>query len=393
MFDKNIKQKIPHANSIVYDEKLIKYVADHTNFATPYLLTDLGNIVEKCRVFKSILPGVELLFAVKAGYSEEIIQATKPYVDGYDVASVGEIKDLISYGVSPDLMNYSNPVKSPRAIRQAYKLGVRKYAFQSLSELAKLQFNAPGSCVYLRVKLSDSASYVPLSDKYGCNYDDAIALLRYAATAGLVPYGFTFHVGSQLLDLEAWPKAIHAANLLSLAARKAGLDAKNINIGGGFAARYLLTDPDLSQAAKLIKPALNKVNTYRAEPGRYLVASASVLASRVIGVEEREKQTWLFLDVSFYQAFLGAMNYETFPYIPVSISHRRDEAEINKETKKYILTGPTCDSQDIICRDIVLPTDMAVGDLLVFPNMGAYTTAYGSEFNGFKLPRRRYVDE
>jgi ornithine decarboxylase len=357
------------------------------------MLTDLDIIRDNCRNFKEALPSVRLFYAVKAFYSPEIIHFISDEVDGFDVASLKEIEDMLSLGIDPARLNFSNPVKSTSAIKKAYTMGIKNFAFQSLSELAKLQLHAPGASVYVRIRLKDLSSFVPLSEKFGCDEEEAISLLLYAKKVGLNPIGLTFHVGSQLLDHDAWEESVGLANKLIFKAQRQGINVTYVNIGGGFPTKYFQGDPDIKTVAKYINRSLEQGITYTAEPGRYIVADSSVIVSKVIGVEHRNGKNWLFIDTGLFQSFLGTLHYETFPYQPISLSHQRPDRATNSKMIPYILTGPTCDSQDIISLNVFLPSDLALDDLLIFPNTGAYTVVYGSNFNGFPIPQNIFIND
>ena len=390
-------QKGLHAPTTVrratFNKGLVSMVTNYKHLPTPFMLTDLDIIKNNCRNFKAAMPNLELFYAVKAFSSPEIIDSISNEVDGFDVASLKEIKNLLAAGIKPSRLNFSNPVKSGDSIKKAYRLGVKKFAFQSLSELGKLQLNAPGASVYVRVRLRDLPSFVPLSEKFGCNRDEAIDLLMYAKNVGLKPIGLTFHVGSQLLDHAAWEESISLANSIIHEAQVKGINVNLVNVGGGFPTKYFEGDPDINVMAAHVNRALDDTGTimYAAEPGRYIVADSSVIVSKVIGVERRNGKNWLFIDTGLFQSFLGALQYETFPYQPISLSHQRSDKGMHSETIPYILTGPTCDSQDIITPNVFLPSDLALDDLLIFPNTGAYTVVYGSNFNGFSVPKNHFI--
>jgi|SRR6185437_10387614 len=141
--------------------------ASARRFKTPYMLTDLRIIQEKCQTFREQFPHVKLFYAVKCFDDAEVISTLAPLVDGFDVASVKEIELLLTAGVSPKRITFSNPVKSEDAIRKANELGARKLAFQSYNELIKITEWAPGSEVYVRVRMHDSQGAISFSSKFG----------------------------------------------------------------------------------------------------------------------------------------------------------------------------------------------------------------------------------
>lgn len=374
-------------------QKTLNYIKAH-QFQTPYMVTDLSVIQSQCHEFKKRLPGVKLYYAVKCFSDEEVIQAIDHLVDGYDIASTEEIKLLLNLGISPARITFSNPVKSESALREAYKMGVTDFAFQSQNELVKIKKNAPGAKVYLRIKVSDKTSALAFSSKFGANPEDAIKLLETAQNLGLAPIGVTFHVGSQATDVSVWEKAVDVALSIIEQAEKAGIHLSVINLGGGFPVQYSPDDPSFEDTAQAVRHAIKDVPQSMSligEPGRFLSADSSVIVSTIIGVEEREGITWLFLDVGAFQAFVEIFEFGYFPYPVYSLSHLLHEVKTEK-TREYVLTGPSCDSFDTMSLSVRLPADLSIGDTIIITVAGAYTIVYGSDFNGFKVPSRRFIN-
>ena len=376
-------------------EKFVPVIRQH-RYSTPYMLTDLASIRSNAKNFRKALPGVKTYYAVKCFSDVEVLKELDPLVDGYDVASVEEVKKLHKLGIAPSRMTFSNPVKAERALTAAHRLGVRKFAYQSYNELVKIKKHVKDAEVYLRVKVPDKTSALSFSSKFGCDPKQALDLLLQARDAGLAPIGVTFHVGSQAENTSVWENAIKQAASILQEAEKHGLTLSLLNIGGGFPARYEKDGPELSETATVINDALSEhvdkgATAVIAEPGRYMVADSSVIVTSVIGVEERGDRTWLYLDVGTFQAFVEIFELGYFPYAVYSLNHlSRQSAEV--KTKKYVLTGPSCDSYDTMAPDITLPADLAIGDKLLIDKTGAYTVVYGSNFNGFKVPRRHFID-
>jgi ornithine decarboxylase len=165
-------------------------------------------------------------------------------------------------------------------------------------------------------------------------------------------------------------------------------------MSGGFPARYVDPVPSLGQIAGTIEPALRALLPYTprhiaVEPGRYLVAEAGVLVSRVIGREVRAGENWLYLDVGAYNGLIETQqtaNRWQFPLWTSCAEHAATPHEL------FTVTGPTCDSSDTVFLDTMLPASIAVGDRVYIGSTGAYTLSYASRFNGFELPSTVYVD-
>lgn len=360
---------------------------------TPFMLVDRESIRSKCVEFKKHLSDTKLYYAMKCFNDEEVLKSVDDLVDGYDVASVAEIKTLLSLGVAPERMTYSNPVKSEQDIKTAFALGINNFAFQSPSEVKKLASNAPGATVYLRIHVSDAASEISFSSKFGASQHDAVVLLLQAKQAGLNPVGITFHVGSQAEDQKVWSKALHVCNKVIKECAAQGIELTLVNLGGGIPTQYNKTDPEFTTVAKSIKEAVQE-NTPSlstlAEPGRYLVADSSVVVVTIIGIEMRQGMPWLFLDTGTFQSFFEVFEFGYFPYPVYSLRHQVSGESKGSDTE-YALTGPSCDSYDTMTKSIYLPSDLVEGDKLVIGMSGAYTVVYGSDFNGFSVPKRKYI--
>src|SRR5438105_11538707 len=127
----------------------------------------------------------------------EIVDTLARRGAGFEIASIYELDTVTGAGVDPADLLFSNPVKAATHIAEAYKAGLYRFAFDSEGELRKLAAQAPGSSVYVRLAVDDDTSLFPLSRKFGTTADEAVRLLGLAREFDLVPYGITFHVGSQ----------------------------------------------------------------------------------------------------------------------------------------------------------------------------------------------------
>lgn len=376
--------------------QLLKFadLASKHSADTPYMLTDLSILQDRCREFKKQLPRIKLYYAVKAFNDDAVLEAVDELVDGYDIASTTEIKQLIKLGVRPERITFSNPVKSEAALREAKKLGVNSFAFQSQNELVKIKKNVGQAKVYLRLKVSDQASELSFSSKFGAAPEEALGLLQKAHGLGLEVIGLTFHVGSQAANTGVWDKALALCERLIKQAADAGVHLTVINLGGGFPVQYTKEDPSFRQTARAVQAAVNKhlpkdIDLI-AEPGRFICAESSVIVSTIIGVEERDGKTWLFIDTGAFQSFIEIFEFGYFPYPVYSLDHllHNQPAEHSKE---YVLTGPSCDSFDTMSTSVNLPGDLAIGSQLLITMTGAYTVVYGSNFNGFPVPLRHHL--
>jgi ornithine decarboxylase len=360
--------------------------------ATPFLVCDLDTIERRYEDLTDLLPGVEVFFAMKSNSAATVLRQVHEIGGSFEVASAAEMRMAEAAGAAPADLLYSNPVKPPDHIAEAAAAGLYRFAFDSESELRKIAAYAPGASVFVRLRVDDHASVFPLSRKFGVSAQAAGDLLLLASELGLVPYGITFHVGSQCTNPMAWEGAIEQCGSVMRRLLRAGVRLEMLNIGGGLPARYATPVPDVSLVAAVIGDALGRLpyqpSLLAAEPGRYLVAESGVLAATVIGVDQRDGERWVYLDVGGYNGMMEAVQTGGrwhFPLLTSLPDHYR------AETVPTTVTGPSCDSTDTLFYGAALPATLTVGDRVYIGTAGAYTASYASSFNGFPPPQLLYV--
>ncbi|HSX29547.1 MAG TPA: type III PLP-dependent enzyme [Candidatus Saccharimonadales bacterium] len=351
---------------------------------TPYLLVDLASVDAAYARFCHELPTVQIHYAMKCNPHPDILRRLHSRGCRFEIASYTELKALLAIGVDPSEVLFSNPVKSPGDIRQAFRAGVQRFAFDSLAEIDKLVAHATGSSVYVRVKTTPHHSLVPSEGKFGVDATHARSLLLAARDAGLVPYGIAFHVGSQMLDPEQWQTAIMQCAGLMRELQTVGITIQMLDIGGGFPAHHGDAAPGLGAYATIITKSLKSLPykvAITAEPGRALVGDAGIMVSQVIGVAARGNTQWVHLDVGAFNGMMEALESQNKLLFPLQ------DSKNNPVKRPFAITGPSCDSQDTILYDAPLSANIAVGDIVYLHTAGAYTTSYASTFNGFRIPK------
>ena len=360
---------------------------------TPALVCDLTTVADRYRRLTAALPEVGCHYAVKCNPSPEVVRLLAGLGADFEVASYGELQMLRDLGIDPANVLYSNTVKPAAHIAAAAEAGLWRFAFDSESELHKIARHAPGSAVYVRLRVDDSASHFPLSRKFGADAPVARALLLLARDIGLRPYGVTFHVGSQCGTPTAWRQGIAAAGRLMGRLETDGVRLHMLDLGGGLPASYRDRVPGVGDFATAIRAALGDLLPYRpplvvAEPGRHLVAESAVMIATVLGREIRGGEDWLHLDVGAYHGLMETQQtVEEWPY-PLW-SSRWDHATAPRIP--FTVTGPTCDSSDTMFYGTLLPATLDVDDRIYIGSAGAYTLSYASHFNGFPPPRQLFV--
>jgi len=241
--------------------------------------------------------------------------------------------------------------------------------------------------VYIRI-LTEGAQTAdwPLSRKFGCQTDMALDLCLLARDLGLVPYGLSFHVGSQQRDIGAWDSAIAKVKVIFERLKEEdGLQLKMINLGGGFPANYISRTNELETYASEIRRFLeedfgDEIPEIILEPGRSLAANAGLLVSEVVLISRKDRyglHRWVFTDIGKFGGMIETLD-EAIKY-PLYL-------EKSGEVEEVVIAGPTCDSADILYENYKyeLPLNLASGDRMYWFSTGAYTTTYSAiEFNGF----------
>jgi ornithine decarboxylase len=360
---------------------------------TPVLRVELATVEQRYLALSRVLSGIALHYAVKANPAPEVLRTLATMGCQWDVASPGEIDEVLAAGGRAADMSYGNTIKKTADIAYAAGHGVDRFTVDSPGELAKVAARAPGSTVLVRIATSGLGADWALGGKFGCSEDEAATLLIDGHRAGH-PMGVAFHVGSQQRDPHAWDVPLAAVARLRNSLRAAGGRLAVVDLGGGFPARTIHCTPDENAYGAAIRTAIDQhlavdPPEFMAEPGRSLVADAGVLTAEVVLTAERAGERWVYLDIGLFGGLVEAYG-ESICY---RIQVHRDGVVLTGPTGPVILAGPTCDSLDVLYQrhQYQLPIDVRPGDRVQFLSAGAYTASYSSVgFNGFPPLRTEY---
>jgi len=381
----------------ISDAKWHRFMEFSKDIETPCIIIDLQTIKDTYNDLIKNFPYADVYYAVKANPNDEVLKMLDGLGACFDIASRYELDRVLSLGISPAKLSYGNTIKKAKDIEYFYQQGVRMFATDSKDDLKNISQYAPGSRVYIRILVeSTSSADWPLSRKFGCHPDMAYDLCIQARDTGLIPYGISFHVGSQQRDIGQWNDALAKTKyLMDSLEEEEEIELEMINMGGGLPAAYVTPANELSDYAQEITRYLkedfgDKLPRVIMEPGRSLVGNSGVLVSEVVLISRKNNTAlyrWVYLDAGVFNGLIETLN-ESIKY---PIITDKDE-----ECKKYgeaIVAGPTCDSMDIMYEDYrcLLPINLKQGDRLYFLSTGAYTSSYASVgFNGFP-PIKTYV--
>jgi ornithine decarboxylase len=359
---------------------------------TPLLVIDHEVIRRNYRRFKKYLPRVQCYYAVKANSAPEIIKTLFGEGASFDVASFPEFMavhehirkwpDRKRFGYIWDKIIFSNTIKDIETLEnlKPYRPLV---AFDSEDELNKIKRHCATAGLILRLTVSDTGSVVELNSKFGVAPAMANDLIETAFAAGMTVEGVSFHVGSQCTNFNNYVEALNTAHEIFTAAnrKRRGSEKKLnlINLGGGFPAAYDRGVPKFEELAKLIRAEVGRLfpdkgTEILAEPGRFIVATAGTLISKIIGRTRRDGKRVYHINDGLYHDFSGVVFDH---WVPNFQAFKKGKSEI------CAVVGPTCDSFDKVSLAENLPANLEYGDLLYTVNIGAYSCVSATHFNGF----------
>jgi ornithine decarboxylase len=364
------------------------------NYPTPFFFTSKSVLKNNYETFQDLFDNSEVYYAIKANSDPKIISYLASLGSGFEAASSYEIDALLKLGIKPDHIIYGTAVKPAAHISEAFKNGINRFAADSKEEIEKIAQNAPGARVFVRARVDDTGSVFTFSERFGAPVENVAELVLLIRHLGLKVYGISFHVGSQATNEHRWSNGINMLRPVLEQLYDAGITLEMLDIGGGFPVTYYNHQhvPHLPEIVAHVRNALHMLPFFVpkivVEPGRGIVASATVMVAEVISRTMRNGKVWLCLDGGIYNALYEAMihqgstQYTVHPFV-----EQKDKTKMMHAT----LAGPTGDSLDIISREVQLPDYIDVGDRLIFENAGAYTVTMSSPFNGFPKPEL-YID-
>jgi ornithine decarboxylase len=373
--------------------KVSRFIAEQQP-ATPCLVLDLDRVEANFRAIQRAMPLAHIYYAVKANPARPVLERLAKLSSRFDAASFEEVAACLAAGARPEAISYGNTIKKTSAIRRAHTAGVTLYAFDSVEELEKLAENAPGARVYCRILVGNEGADWPLSRKFGTSVENAKELMLRASDLGLDPYGLSFHVGSQQTTTSAYELAIGKVAMLFTDLTEAGVNLRMMNLGGGFPTRYRDEVPEIGCFADAIMAAMtehfgNALPEMLIEPGRAVVADAGLIASEVVLVSRRDKNSpvrWVYLDIGRF----GGLAETEGEAIKYRITTPHDRTTLGP----VVIAGPTCDGVDIMYEksNYRLPLALRTGDHVELLSAGAYVTTYASQgFNGFAPLAEHYL--
>jgi len=364
------------------EDLIRKKILSQNNDDSAFFLSDLGRVVDQHQDWIRLCPAVVPFYAVKCNNDTPLLQTLAALGTGFDCASRAEIEQVLSLGVDPQKIIFANPCKIKSHIEFARERGVSKMTFDDVHEMEKIKSIYPEAELVLRFLPPPTKAVCNLGCKFGVVTERAPELVKKAKDLDMNLMGVSFHVGSGCMEADAFSKAIFEARELFDAAKEVGFNLELLDIGGGFPG-HEQGEISFEEMTGFINSSLEKYFSDHikngvkviAEPGRYFASAAYTLVANIIGKRDR----MYYINDGVYGSF-NCLLYDHAEVEMLSLDHS-DQPVYSGSS----VWGPTCDGLDCVLESVELP-DLNIGDWVVFPNMGAYTLAAGSTFNGMPRP-------
>jgi len=379
------------SNNLIKLDK-IKKIATERNisyYGNSLSIIDLNEIDNLQQIWRNNMFNIKPYYAIKSFPDKEIINK----MDYFDCASLNEFKTVLDIKGKDYAKNiiYANTAKRPHDIMMAKQYGIELVTVDSIYEIDKVLSIYPNCGIIIRLSAIDTNAVVKFSHKFGTiDHLHSIQLIQKCINN---LKGFSFHVGSGQSDSNAWFYALEKVDKLyeyiKINYPKYYDKINIIDIGGGFTNKI-----PLNNIYKSIEPFIKKYydKNWIAEPGRYFSNDCSTLLTPIISKNIRnDGRLYYVIGNSVYHSF----NCIIFDHKTPKIMTANDWIDLNDNSNQFELVqgnivGETCDGIDQIYSGLV-PNNLEIGTILMFPEFGAYTDASSTKFNGFEPPEKIYL--
>jgi len=367
---------------------------------TPLYAYSAPAIRGRTRALKSALAGLDagICYAVKANGNGAVLRLLAEEGAGADIVSGGELQRALRAGIPADRIVFSGLGKSDEEIAAGLQAGIARFNVESRAELDAIQHiaSANGRLARASVRINpdvDARTHAKIStgkaeNKFGVSIAEARGWFDAKAQWPDVRLdGLHMHIGSQLLSLDPVREALRRMAAFWRELDAAGHAIASIDVGGGLGVRYREGEqaPDAAEYAAAIREALaGFAGRILVEPGRWLLAEAGILLSRVLLEKRGESRRFLVLDAAMNDLLRPSL-YEAWHDIV------RIGGDAGRERIACDVVGPVCETGDTFATGRELPRCEA-GDLVAILGAGAYGASMGSTYNSRPLPPEVLVD-
>ena len=392
---------VPEANGASHRFDGVDLPALAQRIGTPLHAYSANAIRQRIGELKAALDGLDatICYAVKANANLAILQLMAQAGVGADIVSVGELRRALNAGIPAGRIVFSGVGKSADEIAGALNVGILRFNVESLDELHTLQRLAKTQEVTARAAVRinpdvDAQTHAKIStgkseNKFGVSIDEA---RRWFAGRKQLTHvqldGLHVHIGSQILSVEPFRLALQRVAAFWRELEQAGHPIASIDVGGGLGVCYREGTDQPVAAADYVAVIREALAGFRGrlllEPGRYLVAEAGVLLTRVIRVKPGIERSFLILDAAMNDLLRPSLYDAWHDIVPV--------VDAARPRVTYDVVGPVCETGDTFARARALP-ECSAGDLLLIKATGAYGTSMASTYNSRPLAAEVLLDQ
>jgi len=358
----------------------------------PFYIINIKDIITKYTEWNAKLPNIKPYYAVKCNNNEKIIKILNILGCNFDCASKREIELIknITNDDSKENIIYAHPCKMISHLKYAKENNVNLMTFDCVEELYKIKKYHENAKLLLRICVDDSKSLCKFNSKFGCKIEDIDIIFDTIINLKLDLTGFSFHVGSGCKDHNSYYTALKMCKDAYIKALNKNIKPTIIDIGGGFPGindENISFDAIVDNINKGIKEYFtdNNINiSFIAEPGRYLVEKSHTLVLSVVSKKKEDNVIKYYLNDGVYGSFNSIYyDHQKPELIPYNLDN-------TKGIYNSTFFGPTCDSMDVIYKNIPFK-ELKIGDIIYVKNFGAYTISPSTKFNGYSVIKSKYI--
>lgn len=376
---------------------------------TPLFVYDMAIVRQRIAALRAAMPtALGIHYAIKANSHPDFLDVMRPLVDGFDIASAGELEHALAAGMDPDHISFAGPGKRMRELESAIRAGVtlnlesagEAYRALAIGDTVGI---TPQLAVRVNPDFDLKGSGMRMgggAKAFGVDASEVPALVGDIIAAGADWRGFHIFAGSQALDAAAIADTQRqTVELAATLAEAIGSPPPKVNIGGGLGVPYFSGDVpvDIDHVGSELAQVLeNKASTltdtrFVIELGRYLAADCGVYLSRIVDRKTSHGETFLVIDGGLHHQLAASGNFGTVirRNYPIAIANA-----FNREPSEIVhVVGCLCTPLDRLGDQVLLPR-ADVGDLVALFLAGAYgASASPAAFLGHPPALEMVIDQ
>ena len=381
-------------NEIPYIEEQ-SFIELTNSIQTPFYVYSQKSICDNYLKIKKTL-NKDIYFAIKSNSNQAIIALLNSLGAGADVVSVEEMHRALKAGVPPNKIIFEGVGKSHLDITEAIQKNIKQINVESIEELYHINSiaNSLGKNPNIGLRINpdiDSGTLDKIStgrktDKFGIDFSQLQQTCELINTLKSIRLkGLSCHIGSQIFEINIFEKAFIKMKGAVEILQSNNLKIDQLDLGGGFGVAWDINqiELDLSKLAVLVKNIYSNTEfNISFEPGRYLVANAGFLVTKILTTKKNGDTNFLITDAGMNTLLRPAMYNAYHKIIPFNQ---------NGEKIVYTVAGPICESSDVLGKNITLPLQKR-DNFLIICDVGAYGSVMASNYNSKCLPAEVLVN-